>query len=146
MRGWEAALDQPRYGPNTSAVERFVDRARTLSGEEIETLVRVAQRLPLAELPWPAGLDPEEDEGLRVSSVLAARDATTASPALAMLDRTMRQRAERALGRTAHAFVLRHAFTADTWTTLLAPWRAATADPGTGRVEDLRPEPRVTRR
>ncbi len=146
MRGWEAALDQPRYGPSTPAVERFVERAHQLTREEVETLVRVAARLPLTELPWPAGLDPEEDEGLRVSSVLAARDATTGSPALAALDRPARQRAERALGRTAHAFVLRHAFTAEAWTALLAPWRAATADPGTGRVEDMRPEPRVTRR
>ena len=145
MRGWEASLDQPRYGPNTAAVERFVERARTLTVDELETLVRVAGRLPVGELPWPAGLDPDEDEGLRVSSVLAARDAAE-SGAFAELDRATRQRAERALGRTAHAFVLRHAFTADTWAALLAPWRAATADPGTGRVEDQRPEPRVTRR
>jgi hypothetical protein len=145
MRGWEASLDQPRYGPNTPAVERFVERARALTVDELETLVRIAGRLPVEDLPWPPGLDPDEDEGLRVSSVLAARDAS-GSVAFGALDRPSRQRAERALGRTAHAFVLRHAFTADTWAALLAPWRAATADPGTGRVEDQRPEPRVTRR
>ena len=145
MRGWEAALDQPRYGPNTPAVERFVTRARALDGKEIDALVRAAGRAHVGDLPWPAGLDPEEDEALRVSSALAARDAAAwTSPR--RLDRAAAQRVQRVLARTAHAFVLRHAFAAATYTTLVEPWRLATADPGTGRVEDERPEPRVTRR
>ena len=145
MRGWEAALDQPRYGPNTAAVERFVARARTLGRDEIETLIRATGHGRGGELPWPAGLDPDEDEGLRVSSALAAYDAASGS-SLDRLDRPRAARAERALARTAHAFVLRHAFTAATFAGLVEPWRVATADPGTGRVEDERPEPRVTRR
>jgi curved DNA-binding protein CbpA len=145
LRGWEAAIDQPRYGPNTPAVSRFVARAQRLTADEVDRLVGATGRARLDRLPWPEGLDPEEDEGLRVSSVLAARDAAVA-PALEELDRQVRQRAELALALTAHAFVLRHAFASDAWVSLLEPWRAATADPGTGRVGEERPEPRVTRR
>lgn len=144
MRGWEAALDQPRYGPNTPAVERFVARARMLDAEAIDVLVAAAGRAR-GELPWPAGLDPDEDEGLRVSSVLAARDAAAGLNG-DELDPVTADRARRVLARTAHAFVLRHAFTVATWASLVEPWRQATEDPGTGRVEDERPEPRVRRR
>jgi curved DNA-binding protein CbpA len=135
MRGWEAAIDQPRYGPNSTLVERFVARAMELDRDEAAVLLRAAGARHLGEHPWPAGLDPEEDEGLRVSSTLSARDAG-AAPVLAALEPAAADRARRLLGRTAHALVLRHAFGAEAFTDLVTPWRAATGDPGTGRVDE----------
>src|SRR5688572_24129845 len=109
MRGWEAAIDQPRYGPNTPSVVRFLARAAELTEDDVRTMVGASGRARIPDDPWPRGLDPEEDEGLRVSSVLAGRDAAArASVALGQLDRPVAARAKRLLARTAHAFVLRH--------------------------------------
>jgi curved DNA-binding protein CbpA len=147
MRGWEAAIDQPRYGPNSRGVAAFVERAAGLDVAQLRALLAAAGRGRLTDDPWPPGLDPEEDEGLRVSIVLAGRDAASAaSGVLASLDPPAAARAVRLLGRTAHALVLRHAFTAAEFDRLVGPWRAATGDPGTGRAADTRPEPEVRRR
>jgi hypothetical protein len=147
MRGWEAALDQPRYGPNTRVVRRFLERVSELDRDGLVQLVRASGRSRIPVDPWPRGLDPEEDDGLRVSSALAGRDAiAAAAPSLADLDRTTANRAKRLLGRTAHAFVLRHAFTASEFASLVAPWKAATGDPGTGRGSEAPPGPIVRRR
>jgi len=110
------------------------------------TLVRASGRSRIPADPWPRGLDPEEDDGLRVSSALAGRDAVMAAgPAVATLDRGATKRANRLLGRTAHAFVLRHGFTGSEFAALVAPWKAATGDPGTGRGTDPLPGPLVRR-
>jgi hypothetical protein len=147
MRGWEAAIDQPRYGPNTRVVHRFLERAAALDPGTIEVMLRASGRSRIPAEPWPRGLDPEEDDGLRVSSVLAGRDAVAAAmPALAGLDRPALNRAKRLLGRTAHAFVLRHGFTGSEFASLIAPWKAATGDPGTGRGTEAPPGPVVRRR
>jgi curved DNA-binding protein CbpA len=147
LRAWEAAIDQPRYGPNTKAVVRFLARAEALTTDEARRLARAGGRGRIPEDPWPRDLDPDEDEGLRVSSALASRDAAArAAPALAGLDRPVAARAERLLGRTAHAIVLRHGFRADEFATLVAPWRTVTGDPSTGRTEDRAPGPTVRRR
>jgi hypothetical protein len=147
MRGWEAAIDQPRYGPNTSIVRRFLERAGGLDGGALDAMVQASGRSRIPADPWPRGLDPEEDDGLRVSSVLAGRDAVAAAAReLASLERTPARRAERLLARTAHAFVLRHGFTASEFAALIAPWKAATGDPGTGRGSEAPPGPIVRRR
>jgi curved DNA-binding protein CbpA len=147
LRAWEAAVDQPRYGPNTKAVERFLARAAGLTPDEARKLARAGGRARIPEDPWPRDLDPDQDEGLRVSSMLAGRDAVArAAPALAGLDRAVAARAERLLGRTAHAIVLRHGFLAEEFASLVAPWRSATGDPATGRVGEQDPGPTVRRR
>ena len=83
-RGWEAAVGQPRYGPNGVAVRALIARlaASTPPG------CRRSRRRPgvpdstrAGDDPWPPGTSPEDDEALRVSSVLAARDAAAAIPA-----------------------------------------------------------------
>ncbi len=146
MRGWEAAIDQPRYGPNTPSVVRFLARVERLTPDALLTMTRASGRQRLPDDPWPRGLDPEEDEGLRVSSTLAGRDAATrAQAALAAVDRPTATRAQRLLARTAHAFVLRHGFTAAAFASLVAPWTAATGDPGTGRREAPASGPTVRR-
>ena len=143
-RSWEAAIDQPRYGPNTPAVRRVLDRAAQLTPDELHELVRAAGRGRLEAVPWPRGIDPLEDEVFRVSSALAARDAA-AAPSPAGLDRVTAARATRILGRVAHAHVLRHAFAAAEFAALVEPWRIVTGDPGTGRTVGPIPNPTVRR-
>ena len=146
LRGWEAAVDQPRYGPNTRLVERFLTRVKKLGDDELRALAgSIAGRIPTD--PWPRGIDPEEDEALRVSSALAGRDAIDrAAPRLDGLERTTASRATRLLRRTAHALVLRHAFTAGDFAELIRPWQRATNDPGTGWRDEERAEATVRRR
>jgi hypothetical protein len=147
MRGWEAALDQPRYGPNTRIVRRFLERVSSLDNAALAAMLRTSGRSRIPADPWPRGLDPDEDDGLRVSAALAGRDAIAAArPALAELERTPARRAERLLARTAHAFVLRHGFTASEFAGLIEPWKAATGDAGTGRGTEAPPGPIVRRR
>jgi hypothetical protein len=129
-RGWEAAIDQPRYGPNTAAVTAALDRLRAMPpGQRAQLAVeaagiRAAPAATPAELPWPAGLSPHDDDALRVSSALAQRDAEAivGDPAPAI--------ARRSLGRAMHGVVLRHAFTPVELDRLLGPWREVLLPPG----------------
>ena len=120
-RGWEAAIGQPRYGPNTRAVIALIDRLRELDATGLGALAKLGARDRLGDEPWPAGTSPDDDEALRVSSVLAARDAATAVPAQD-LDLKVAARARRAAGRIAHLFVLRHGFTAAAYDAYTAPF------------------------
>jgi curved DNA-binding protein CbpA len=144
MRGWEAAVDQPRYGPNTPAVGRFIERASRLTEREVRALA-TSIRGRIASDPWPRGLDPDEDDGLRVSSALAGRDAVAAATALGGVERATATRAARLLRRTAHALVLRHAFGAADFGALVYAWQVATLDPGTGRHQATRADATVRR-
>lgn len=125
-RAWEAAVGQPRYGPNSGAVAAFIEQARAITGAELQALEDARVRGgSTTELPWPAGLGPDENDGLRVSSVLAGRDAIAAVEATWPAPS---RRVRVALRRTAHALVLRHAFDPGSYETLTAAWRAATRD------------------
>ena len=160
-RGWEAAVGQPRYGPNGKAITDLLGRLRVLNKAGIAALATLGSRARLGEDPWPPGASPEDDEALRVSSILAARDAidaiafaastatgpyassalsapTGAVAARAMLDRTTVNRAGRAAARIAHLLVLRHAFATATFDQLIGPWRP-------GLIPDHLPTPRVRR-
>jgi len=123
-RGWEAAVDQPRYGPNTAAVSAALDRLRAMPpGQRAQLVVEAARPRAVApgglraELPWPAGLSPQDDDALRVSSSLAQNDAAAivGDPAPAI--------ARRSLARAMHGLVLRHAFKPAELDRLLGPWR-----------------------
>jgi hypothetical protein len=104
-RGWEAAIDQPRYGPNTAFVVGALQRLAAVAPAERARLAGLAPRGSLpADQPWPHGLSPTEDDGLRVSSALAQRDA------IALLPEPATALARRSLGRAMHGLVLRHAF------------------------------------
>jgi curved DNA-binding protein CbpA len=126
-RGWSAAVDQPRYGPNGRAVTAAVERLRRLSEEDLQSITAAAARSarsPGASAstargapPWPPGLRPDEDDALRVSSELARRDAVTALPS------PVAPATRRSLERAIHALVLRHAFATPAFDALLGPWR-----------------------
>jgi hypothetical protein len=78
MRGWEAAVGQPRYGPNTAEVEALVARAGRLGDELARRILEVARDARLSAVRWPHGTDPAEDETLRISVELAGHDVASA--------------------------------------------------------------------
>jgi curved DNA-binding protein CbpA len=116
-RGWESAIDQPRYGPNSALVVAAIDRLRTLGPTDLSRLaVAAASPQPSGADPWPRGLSAADDDALRVSSALAQRDAAAAlpDPVPAIL--------RRSVGRAMHGVVLRHAFKPAELARLLGPW------------------------
>jgi curved DNA-binding protein CbpA len=115
-RGWESAIDQPRYGPNTEAVRAAIERLRTLGPTDLSRLVVAAP--PTGPDPWPRGLSPVDDDALRVSSALAQRDAAAALPD--PVPSVLR----RSVGRAMHGLVLRHAFKPAELARLMGPWSA----------------------
>lgn len=139
-RGWEAAVGQPRYGPNGAAVRALVGRLAALSPAGVTAVAGTAGRGDAnvrGNDPWPPGTSPEDDEALRVSSLLAARDAAAAIPTTAT-DRATLVRARRVAARLAHLLVLRHAFAPATFGALTRPWRPRF-------LPDDQPEPQVRR-
>jgi curved DNA-binding protein CbpA len=116
-RGWESAIDQPRYGPNTAVVVAAIERLRGLGAADLSRLAVAAGRTPTSGPdPWPKGLSAVDDDALRVSSALAQRDAAAAlpDPVPSIL--------RRSVGRAMHGVVLRHAFKAAELDRLLGPW------------------------
>lgn len=136
-RGWDAAVGQPRYGPNGRAVEALIRRLRMLDPVGVARLATTGTRARLSDEPWPPGVSIEDDEALRVSSVLAGRDAAAAVDG-GPQDRPVAERARRAAARLAHLLVLRHAFPPAEFAALTAPWRP-------DLLPDERPAPRVRR-
>ena len=140
-RGWDAAVGQPRYGPNGAAVRALVGRLAALDAAGVKALAATAKRADVeherVEDPWPPGFSPEDDEALRVSSILAAGDAAAEIPR-DLADRATTARAGRSAARLAHLLVLRHAFAPSTFASLTRPWRPRF-------LPDDRPAPRVRR-
>jgi curved DNA-binding protein CbpA len=116
-RGWESAIDQPRYGPNTAVVIAALERIRSLGAGDLARLASAAgSQPPAGHDPWPRGLSPADDDALRVSSALAGRDAAAAlpDPVPSIL--------RRSVGRAMHGLVLLHAFKPAELDRLLGPW------------------------
>jgi curved DNA-binding protein CbpA len=118
-RGWSAAVDQPRYGPNGIAVGAAIAGIAALPVAELRRIAAAAAADPASRSgpTWPKGLRPDEDDALRVSSELARRDIVAA------LGAPIQAAARRSLERAIHAVVLRHAFPAATFEEMLGPWR-----------------------
>ena len=87
--------------------------------------------------PWPPDVSPGDEDALRISATLAARDAARRGPGRARRGRS-RSRARLAAGRLAHLLVLRHAFAPAAFEGLTGPWRPVAA---AGRVRAPRPSP-----
>ena len=125
-RGWDAAVGQPRYGPNGDAVRDLLARLGSLDRAGVATLAGTARKAGYGEGapddPWPPDTSPDDDEALRVSSILAVRDAADAVPA-GSSDRATAARARWSAARLAHLLVLRHAFAPRTFASLTRPWR-----------------------
>ena len=125
LRAWEASIDQPRYGPNGAEVIAVAARVRSMTDGEVAALVHASAGIPGDDRPWPPALDPDEDEALRISALLASRDVSDALPTDGLTHATV-TRARRLLARTGHVVALRHAFPAATYALLLAPFHATT--------------------
>ena len=96
---------------------------------------RLGRRSPGDDRPWPPALDRDEDEALRISALLAARDVAAALARTGLAPATA-ARARRLLARLGHVTALRHAFTAATFTELTAPFVAATRPSAAERPAD----------
>jgi curved DNA-binding protein CbpA len=120
-RGWDAAVDQPRYGPNGDAVAAAIAGIAALPSTELRRVATAAVAADVGRSgpTWPKGLQPDEDDALRVSSELARRDIVSA------LSATIPAAARRSLERATHALVLRHAFPAAAFEEMVGPWRGA---------------------
>ena len=92
-RGWEAAVGQPRYGPNGVAVRALhrapggPRRGRRRGARRDGRTSRVATGSPTSR--GRPGTSPDDDEALRVSSILAARDAARRSRPVASTAATL---------------------------------------------------------
>jgi hypothetical protein len=139
-RGWDAAVGQPRYGPNGRAVEALIRRLRMLDARGVASLAATGTRDRLGDEPWPRGVSIEDDEALRVSSWLAGRDAAAAVDAPS-LKPVVVERARRAARRAAHLLVLRHAFRPAEFAVLTAAWRPDLVPDDQTRAQVRRPAP-----
>jgi len=133
-RGWDAAVGQPRFGPNGTAVEGLIARIATLDPAGVHALAGTGRSFA-PEAPWPPGVSAEDEDALRVSAVLAARDAAAAVPG--GVDAATRSQARRAATRPAHLLALRHAFGRDAFAALTSPWRPWLLEPD-GATEPVR--------
>ncbi|HET7030404.1 MAG TPA: J domain-containing protein [Candidatus Limnocylindrales bacterium] len=122
-RGWQAAVDQPRYGPNSAGVGAALERLAALPLAERARVGAGAARAPGPDFPWPPGLSPADDAALRVSSALAQRDA------LALLPEPVPALTRRSLARAMHGLVLRHGFRPAELERLAGPWSAIVLGP-----------------
>ncbi|HEX7472104.1 MAG TPA: hypothetical protein VF323_03405, partial [Candidatus Limnocylindrales bacterium] len=113
-----AAVGRTRYGPRTAEVRALVARARTLTPTDGAGLVEAAAGLGLTDRRWPHGTDPDEDEVLRVSAALAARDAAESARAGGS-----NTRAQTAAASFARVLALAPAFGPAEAARLLRPWR-----------------------
>lgn len=116
-RGWDAAVGQPRYGPATPTVVGLLDRLAHATTTDLRWLAGTGARERIGDPPWPDATSRDEDETLRVSSELAARDAQAAASQAGASSS-----ARRAAARVAHLLVLRHAFAASVFDRHAAPW------------------------
>jgi hypothetical protein len=126
LRAWDASIDQPRYGPNGQQVAAVRERAGALTRDELAAFLRASQGIAGDDRPWPAALDRDEDEALRISAFLAARDVSSSIP-VDGLPPTTATRARRLGARIGHVTALRHAFSPPVYQGLVGAWTAATA-------------------
>jgi hypothetical protein len=138
LRAWDASIDQPRYGPNGADVAALRARVARMSPAEVAAFVRASQGIVAADRPWPPGLDPAEDEALRISALLAATDVAGALNE-AGISRTAAARARRLLARLGHVEALRHAFPATTYASFVGPFAASIGDGAPARRSAPRP-------
>ena len=114
-----------------------------LTRPELAAFLRASQGIAGDDRPWPEALDRDEDEALRISALLAARDVAAAVPVEGLAP-AVATRARRMAARVGHVTALRHAFPPAIHAALVAPWTAATGG-GAGTGSDAAAGPDVRR-
>ena len=137
LRAWDASVDQPRFGPNGAAVEAVVERVRGWAPEQVAAFLRGSSGVDATERPWPEALDREEDEALRISAELAARDVAAAM-AVGGMPANSATRARRLAARVGYATALRHAYPAGRYARLAAPYESVAATNGSAEGPEVR--------
>ncbi len=141
LRAWDASVDQPRYGPNGADVVTLRDRIAGLTRAQAAAFLRASQGVDAGSRPWPDALDREEDEALRISALLAARDVAAAFPVDGVPGAST-TRARRLAARLGHVTALRHAFPAPVYAAFVAPLVVAA---GEEAMQVAQPSPGVRR-
>lgn len=127
LRGWDASVDQPRHGPNGAAVEALLERVRAWTAADLAAFLRASTGADPSQRPWPDALDREEDEALRISAELAARDVAAAVPVDGVAG-PQATRARRLAARLGYATALRHAYAAGEYARIVAALDVVAAD------------------
>ncbi|HVA85074.1 MAG TPA: J domain-containing protein [Candidatus Saccharimonadales bacterium] len=142
-RGWESAVGQPRYGPNTDEVTRVIERiGRATPAEAIALASHWHGLRPEATPPWPDEAEPSDYAALQVSAALARRDAAAAGHLDGMVP-DAESAARRAFALTAHVTTLRPICSARAYAPYQRAWDAV-MHPGR-RSPNARVEPTVRR-
>jgi hypothetical protein len=133
-RGWESAVNQPRYGPNSRGVRLLIDRFERATVAEARALAAGWAAVGGDVQPWPAHARPEDYAALQVSAALARRDAA-AVVRLPGVDVQEELRLRGAFARTAHITALRPIYPARefapyhrVWDGVVRPWRGAVSE------------------
>jgi hypothetical protein len=129
LRAWDASLEQPRWGPNSAEVAALRDRVAAMTSAEVAAFVRASAGIAADDRPWPDALDQDEDEALRISASLAARDVAAAL-SLDGLATATAGRAQRLVARQGHVVALRHAFPEARYAMLVGPFVEAVGGRG----------------
>ncbi len=140
LRAWDASVDQSRYGPNGAAVEAVIARVRAWAPGDVAAFLRASSGVDASQRPWPDALDREEDEALRISATLSARDVAAALPVAGVAPASA-TRARRLAARLGHATALQHAFATGQYARIAAAWEVV----GTGKAASPVDGPEVRR-
>ena len=116
-RGWESAIDQPRYGPNTDAVRAAIERLRTLGPSDLQP----ARGRSPADRPRLRGRAGSPRSTTTRSGSRPRSPSATRPPRCPI--RCRRCFAARSAGRCT-AWCLRHAFKPAELARLVGPWSA----------------------
>lgn len=121
LRAWQASVEQPRFGPNGDQVVALKARVAVMRPTEVSAFIRASRGIPGDDRPWPEALDPDEDEALRISAALAARDVASALPVAGLASATA-TRARGLAARLGHIVALRHGYAPTVYAGFMAPW------------------------
>ena len=135
QRGWQAAVSQPRYGPNGAEVAALIRRFEVATDTEAEALLQGWEQAGIQANPWPANVESDEYAALAISAALARRDAA-AAPRLDHVRADRQTPIRDAFARSAHVTALRPLFSRREYAPLSAVWD--------GVARRNRPEPRPT--
>ena len=131
-RGWERPSGSPATGRTATRSGRLIDRlapSTARASRHSPPSSGRAARTRRRTIRGRRRASPDDDEALRVSSILAMRNSAAACPRSATGGRGRCRRQQR---RLAHRLVLRHVFGPTAFASVVAPWRPRSMPEGSG--------------